>query len=104
MGPYTLIVVAANLVTVVFGAAVFRCAYRAHVRTESSSLRALAIGLGFVTLGAGAGLVVYVHPVADPTHAIAAQSVLLAAGVVVLAGSLKRRTAGEQLNARRSTK
>lgn len=94
MLPYVPLVVAANLVTLAFGAVVVRLAYRAHVRTGAGSLRALAVGLACVVAGAGVGLVLVVVPATGAIHAIAAQSVLVAAGVLALARSLDAR-AGE---------
>lgn len=51
----TLVLVAAKTVTVVLGSVLTLLAARAYRRTGSPALRALAVGIGLITLGALAG-------------------------------------------------
>lgn len=88
MYPQELVIVASKTATLLCGGLVTTLAYRAYLRTRSPALRALAFGLGFVTVGAliAGGL----HQlVGVPIETgIAVQSAFTALGFVVLAYSL----------------
>jgi hypothetical protein len=81
-------IAATQTVTMVTGGFVTMLAFRAYRRTGAPSLRALSVGLGFVT--AGALLAGVVHQVAetDIAVALAVQSTAMAVGFAVLAYSL----------------
>ena len=81
-------IAATQTITVLAGGFVTLLAYRASQRTGAPALRALALGLGLVTIGALlAGLL---HQVARTNieTAIAVQSTAMAVGFAVLAYSL----------------
>ena len=84
----TALVVVANTITLVFGAAIVSFAYRAHRRTGSRALRALTIGLGLVTIGALFGGLFHQLAGGSLLQGVAVQSGFSAAGFVVLAYSL----------------
>ena len=92
----TAFIIVANVVTIAIGVIIVRTAYRAHRRTGAGTLRWLAAGLGFVTLGALVGLIAVAVPGAGPEHAIAGQSALLAAGIALVARSLDKPSGGQQ--------
>lgn len=95
MYPQELVIVASKTATLLCGGLVTTLAYRAYLRTRSPALRALAFGLGFVTVGAliAGGL----HQlVGVPIETgIAVQSAFTALGFVVLAYSLYANPATE---------
>lgn len=96
MDQLTAVVVAANTVTLVFGSAIVLLAYRAYARTGSRPLRALAAGLGLVTLGTLLGGSLHQLTPVGLLASIAVQSVFSATGFAVLAYSLyagRQRTA-----------
>jgi hypothetical protein len=78
----------ANGVTLAAGGFVTVLAVRAYVRTNSPALRALATGLGLVTVGAFLGGAVHWLTGWGLPAAIAVQSTATAVGVSVLAYSL----------------
>ena len=83
-----LLIIVTNTITLVFGTTIALLAYRAYRRTGQGPLRALAVGLGFVTLGALLGGIT--HQLADLpiTLGIAVHSTFTAVGFTVLAYSL----------------
>ena len=95
MYPQELVIVASKTATLLCGGFVTTLAYRASLRTHSPALRALAFGLGFVTVGAliAGGL----HQVVGVPigTGIAVQSAFTAFGFVVLAYSLYAGTAAD---------
>ncbi|NHN49853.1 hypothetical protein G9464_19990 [Halostella sp. JP-L12] len=96
MYPQELVIVASKTATLLCGGLVTTLAYRAYLRTRSPALRALAFGLGFVTVGAliAGGL----HQlVGVPIETgIAVQGAFTALGFVVLAYSLYANSATEE--------
>lgn len=84
----TTLIVAANTITLVAGALVTGMAWRAASRTGSTALRALAGGLGLVTIGALLGGTIHQVAGLDVQSAIAVHSVFTAVGFAALAGSL----------------
>lgn len=88
MNHVSAIIVAANTVTLLFGTFVTLLAYRAYRRTDSPALRALAVGLGLVTVGTIAGGVLHQVTPTSLVTSIAVHSCFTAAGFVVLAYSL----------------
>ncbi|WP_425607558.1 DUF7521 family protein [Natrinema zhouii] len=88
MNSSTIVIIAANVVTLLFGGAIVYLAHRAYARTGSTALRALAAGLGLVTLGTFAGGIA--HQLLDVSllNGIAVQSAFTALGFVILAYSL----------------
>lgn len=83
-----LVIVTAKAVTLTFGTILTWLSVRAYRRTGAPALRALAVGIGLVTIGAFLGGIV--HQVADLPLllAIAVQSGFTAAGFAVLTYSL----------------
>lgn len=90
MSTTTAVIVSANLITLVFGGAITGLGWRAYRRTGSHALRALAIGIGLVTLGTAVGGSLHQMVGTDVVTAVAVQSVFVAVGFVVLAYSLMR--------------
>lgn len=82
-------VVALKTLSLVMGGLVTYYAYKAYRRTEAPALRALAIGFGFVTLGALlAGAVDQVVGVEDRSWALLVESALTTLGFGVVLYSL----------------
>lgn len=75
-------------ITMVTGGFVTLLAVRAYRRTGAPALRALAVGLGFVTAGALLAGVVHQFLGTDVATAIAVQSTTMATGFAFLAYSL----------------
>lgn len=88
MDSLSTIIVAANTLTLVFGGVITGLAYRAYRRTDSSALRALSIGLGFVTLGTLLGGSLHQLLDVELLTSVAVQSVFTALGFTILAYSL----------------
>lgn len=91
MDPLQLLIVASNVVTVVLGGLVTMLAVRAYSRTESTPLRALAVGFGCITAGSiVSGLL---HQVGFVTllGGVAVQNVFVAAGFTFVAIALFER-------------
>lgn len=88
MNHTTTLIVVANTITLVAGALVTGIAWRAASRTGSTALRALAGGLGLVTIGALLGGTIHQIAGLDVQAAIAVHSVFTAVGFAALAGSL----------------
>lgn len=84
----TVVLVAAKTATLAFGSALTYLSYSAFRRTDSRALRALAIGIGLLTLGALLGGVL--HQLAGITleASVAVQSVFTAVGFAVMTYSL----------------
>jgi len=81
-------VIASKAVTIIAGGFVTLLAYRAYDRTGSPALRALAAGLGLVTVGGFIAGAVHQLTALDIVAGIAIQSTFTAAGFLVLAYSL----------------
>lgn len=81
-------VVASKVVTILAGGFVTLLAYRAYARTGSPALRALAVGLGLVTVGGFVAGAVHQLSGLDIVAGIAIQSTFTAVGFAVLAYSL----------------
>lgn len=82
-------VVVAKTVTLLFGSLITYFAYRAHRRTGSRALRALAVGFGVITLGAiVAGVVDQFTPL-GLLYGIFVQSALTALGFAIIVYSLR---------------
>jgi hypothetical protein len=98
----TLLVVA-KLATLAFGGLVTFLAFRAYRRTGESSLRALAAGMGLVTLGALLGGILHQFANFPLELAATTQSVCTALGFAVLTYSLyAERGAGRSVRVPRS--
>jgi hypothetical protein len=84
----TVVLVAAKTATLAFGSALTYLSYSAFRRTDSRALRALATGIGLLTLGALLGGVL--HQLAGITleASVAVQSVFTAVGFAVMTYSL----------------
>jgi O-antigen/teichoic acid export membrane protein len=84
----TLVLALTKAATLSFGALLAGLSWRAYRRTTDPALRALAVGIGLVTVGAVLGGVL--HRVVDVRLAVAVsvQSVFTAAGFAVLTYSL----------------
>lgn len=84
----TAAIVAVKAVTFVLGVLVTYFAFKAYRRTETSSLQALAIGFGVVTLGSAlAGVAHQVLGVSLPVG-VFLQSLLTAVGFAIITYSL----------------
>jgi len=84
----TLVVVATKAVTFTFGGILTWLSYRAFLRTRAPAMRALAAGIGLVTVGALLGGVVHQVLELSMLAGVAVQGVFSAAGFVVLTYSL----------------
>ncbi len=91
----SVVIVAANTVTLVVGGAITLFALRAYRRTGLTELRALAVGLGLVASGALLGGIVHQVAAAPLLQGVAIQSVLTALGFLALGYSLAAKTATE---------
>jgi hypothetical protein len=83
-----LLIVSANTVTLVAGGFVTLLAARAHRRTGSAALRALALGLGCITAGTLLGGLLHQSGLAPLLLGVTVQSVSVALGFVLLGWSL----------------
>lgn len=81
-------VIASKVVTILAGGFVTLLAYRAYARTGSPALRALAAGLGLVTVGGFIAGAVHQLTALDIVAGIAIQSTFTAVGFLVIAYSL----------------
>jgi len=84
----TVILVAAKTATVAFGSALTYLSYRAFRRTNSRALRALATGIGLLTLGALLGGVLHQVAGVSLESSVGVQSVFTAVGFAVMTYSL----------------
>jgi len=89
----TILLVVAKTVTVVFGGLVTLLTVRAYLRTRSRSMRALAIGLSLLLVGALVGGVLHQVSRLPLGQSVGVQSVFTAAGFAVIAYSLYTREA-----------
>lgn len=89
-------IVLAEAVTLFVGGFVTFLAGRAYLRTGSPALRALAVGLGLVTVGGLLAGAVHQMTGVDLVGAIAIRSTFTAAGFLVLAYSLYARHADDE--------
>lgn len=89
-------IVLAKVVTLAAGGFVTLLATRAYLRTGSPALRALAAGLGLVTVGGLLGGAVHQTTGVGIVGGVAVQSTFTAAGFLVLAYSLYARHADEE--------
>lgn len=84
----TTIVAVLKTLTLLLGGLITYHSYTAYRRTASPALRALALGFGFVTVGAFlAGVVDQLVPV-DPTLALVVESIFTTVGFVIILYSL----------------
>jgi hypothetical protein len=81
-------IIIAKAVTLAAGGFVTLLAFRAYNRTESPALRALAVGLGLVTVGAILGGAVHQFTSLGIASGVAIQSTSTAIGFAILAYSL----------------
>jgi hypothetical protein len=82
------VVAAMNTVTLVCGGLVTMLSFRAYRRTNAPSLRALAIGIGFVTIGALVAGGLHLIFNVELAMGIVVQSSFNALGFAILAYSL----------------
>ncbi|WP_135535766.1 DUF7521 family protein [Halostella pelagica] len=92
MRPQELLIVASKTATLLCGGLVTSLAYRASKRTGSPALRALAFGLGLVTVGALIAGALHRLVGMSLRTGVAVQSTFSALGYVVLAYSLYARS------------
>lgn len=81
-------IVVIKTLTLVTGGLITFYAVRAYLRTGSSSLRALAVGFGVVTLGSIVGGGIDQITAMDPLVALAAESVFVLVGFAAILYSL----------------
>lgn len=86
----SMVIVIANSVTLLAGGFVTVMAWRAYLRTGTTALAALTIGLGLVTVGTLIGGTLHQLLTTDLLTGIAVQSVFTAVGFLVLVYSLYR--------------
>ena len=82
------ILIAAKTATLAFGSALTYLSYRAFRRTRSRALRALATGIGLLTLGALLGGVLHQIAGISLQASVGVQSVFTAVGFAVMTYSL----------------
>ena len=98
MDHITTVIIATNTITLVFGGIVTAVAVRAYLRTGAPALRALAVGLGLVTVGTVVGGVVHQLLSIELLTAVAIQSAFTAAGCLALALSLTRESIPQSID------
>jgi hypothetical protein len=84
----TVVLVAAKTATLAFGSALTYLSYSAFRRTNSPALRALATGIGLLTLGALLGGLLHQFAGISLRASVGVQSVFTAAGFAVMTYSL----------------
>ncbi|MFB6184773.1 MAG: hypothetical protein ABEI96_09490 [Haloarculaceae archaeon] len=84
----TLLLAAAKTVTLLCGGLLTLVAYRAYRRTGAAALRALAVGIGLVTLGTVLGGTLHQGLGVNLVESVGVQSVFTAFGFAILAYSL----------------
>lgn len=84
----SMLFVAAQTATLLFGGAITVLAYRAFRRTGSPALRALTVGIGTLTVGALLGGTLHQFAGLDLRTSVTVQSVATAVGFGVLTYSL----------------
>jgi hypothetical protein len=84
----TVVLVAAKTATLAFGSALTFLSYRAFRRTNSQALRALATGIGLLTLGALLGGVLHQFAGISLRASVGVHSVFTAVGFAVMTYSL----------------
>lgn len=84
----TVVLVAAKTATLAFGSALTYLSYRAFRRTNSRALRALATGIGLLTLGALLGGVLHQFAGISLRASVGIHSVFTAVGFAVMTYSL----------------
>lgn len=101
MGPLEAFVVVTNTITLICGGLVTLYAFRAYRRTEARPMGALAVGLGFVTVGALVAGGLHQFAGLDLSTGVGVQSGFTAVGFAVLAHSLYARwdTGGNESSA-----
>ncbi len=87
VSPVTLIILA-NSATLVLGGAITVMAFRAFQRTNALALRALSIGIGFITAGTAIGGLLHQLFEMELIAAILLQNLCITAGFAVLVYSL----------------
>lgn len=83
-----LVLVVSKTITVIFGTLLTALAWRAQRRTGSAALRALAFGIGLVTLGTLSGGVLHQVVGVDLVVGVGVQSVFTALGFAVMTYSV----------------
>lgn len=89
-----LVLAAAETVTLVFGGVLTYLAYRAFRRTGSGPLRALAAGIGLLTVGVFLGTLLHQIGRLPLEYSLMVQSVFMAAGFATMTYSLFTPPAG----------
>lgn len=84
----TSVIVALKTITLLLGGLITYFAYKAYLRTESSSLRALSIGFGVITLGSLLAGVADQFTAVQPASVLVIDSLLTALGFAVITYSL----------------
>jgi len=84
----TVVLVAAKTATLAFGSALTYLSYRAFRRTNSHALRALAIGIGLLTLGALLAGVLHQFAGISLRASVGIHSVFTAVGFAIMTYSL----------------
>ncbi|WP_123533451.1 DUF7521 family protein [Halosimplex salinum] len=84
----TFVLALTKAATLSFGAILTGLSWRAYRRTADPALRALAVGIGLVTIGAILGGVLHRVVAVDLVVAVSVQSVFTACGFAVLTYSL----------------
>ncbi|MFP4589935.1 MAG: hypothetical protein ACLFMX_02895 [Halobacteriales archaeon] len=87
VSPITLLIVA-NTVTLLLGGGITAMAMRAFRRTGTPALRALAVGIGLITVGTATGGALHQLFEMDLVAAILVQNLCITLGFAVLAYSL----------------
>jgi len=84
----TVVLIAAKTATLAFGSVLTYLSYRAFRRTRSRALRALAVGIGLLTLGALLGGVLHQIAGIGLEASVGVQSVFTAVGFAIMTYSL----------------
>lgn len=88
MDSLSFVIVVANTITLVAGGAVTIFAFRAYRRTGSPAMRALAVGLGLVTLGTLVAGSLHQARLTELLTGVAIQSIFTAVGFLTLVYSV----------------
>jgi hypothetical protein len=88
LGANTVLLVGMKTVTLFCGAVLTTLTYRAYRRTKAPAMRALCLGLGFVTLGAILGGSLHQLIGMPVTQSVTVEELFTAAGFFILTYSL----------------
>lgn len=94
------LIATANAITLILGGMIATLGWRAYRRTGSPALRALAAGIGLVTVGTAIGGSLHQFTSTDLITAVAIQSVFVACGFAVMAYSLSKTAYSPPLRGR----